>query len=161
MIKTGNLRFCLETACNRLTLCSPTQGKRKDGNFCKRNASKCCGNFPAPWQFSCIEINPKMLFTLSATTGDGCYRLPHKSQSTKGELRKGQIVFGSPCKRLALGKRKNGKFCKRNASKCRGNFPAPWQFSYIEINLATLLTSSATTGDGCNRLPYNSQSTKG
>ena len=49
MIKMWNLRFCLETACNRLTLRSPTQGKRKDGNFCKRNARQCRGNFPAPW----------------------------------------------------------------------------------------------------------------
>ena len=53
MIKMWNLRFCLETACNRLTLRSPTQGKRKDGNFCKRNASNAVviflrrGNFPA------------------------------------------------------------------------------------------------------------------
>ena len=53
MIKMWNLRFCLETACNRLTLRSPTQGKRKDGNFCKRNARNAVviflrrGNFPA------------------------------------------------------------------------------------------------------------------
>lgn len=35
MIKMWNLRFCLETACNRLTLRSPTQGKQKDGIFAK------------------------------------------------------------------------------------------------------------------------------
>ena len=85
MIKMWNLRFCLETACNRLTLRSPAQGKRKDGNFCKRNASNAVviflrrGNFPALRNsnnaFDDIGTDWRRVQTP---------RLPHKSQSQKG-----------------------------------------------------------------------------
>ena len=84
MIKMWNLRFCLETACNRLTLRSPAQGKRKDGNFCKRNASNAVviflrrGNFPA-------LRNSTTLLTSSAPTGDGCKRPVYR---TKAKVKK-------------------------------------------------------------------------
>lgn len=73
MIKMWDLRFCLK-ACNRLTLCPPTQGKRKDGNFCKRNASKCRCNFSAPWQFSCIEKFQQRFYKQRRATGATVYR---------------------------------------------------------------------------------------